>query len=286
MSSDAFTLRSPSVCTTSVMFASPHSGRNYPKTFLKQTVLDELSVRSSEDAYVDDLISAAPDLGAQSILATMPRAYIDLNRAEDELDAAVIAGAPRMGHNPRVASGLGVIPRVVSNGRAIYRGKLALSEAEMRVQRYWRPYHAQLRAMIGATKARFGHAILVDCHSMPHEAIATLRDSTGRRPDVVLGDRFGAAASGPVIEHIEAAFAAAGLVTARNAPFAGAYITQAYGRPAQDVHVVQVEIDRGLYMDERGVRPHEGFEAFRAKLTQAMTEIADFGRPTVSLAAE
>lgn len=286
MSSDAFTLRSPSVCTTSVIFASPHSGRSYPKTFLKQTVLDELGVRSSEDAFVDDLISAAPDFGAQSILANMPRAYIDLNRAEDELDAAVIAGAPRMGHNPRVASGLGVIPRVVSNGRAIYRGKLALSEAEMRVQRYWRPYHAQLRAMIGATKAEFGHAILVDCHSMPHEAIATLRDSSGRRPDVVLGDRFGAAASGPVIEHIEAAFASAGLVTARNAPFAGAYITQAYGRPAQDVHVVQVEIDRGLYMDERAIRPHAGFEAFRAKLTEAMAEIADLGRPAVSLAAE
>jgi len=286
MNSDAYTLRTPSVCTTSVIFASPHSGRSYPNTFLKQTILDELGVRSSEDAYVDDLIAAAPDLGAQTILANLPRAYIDLNRAEDELDAAVVAGVPRMGHNPRVASGLGVIPRVVSNGRAIYRGKLTLAEAQMRVTRYWRPYHAQLRTMIGATKAQFGHAILIDCHSMPHEAIASLRDGQGRRPDVVLGDRFGAAASGPVTEHIEAAFASAGLVTVRNAPFAGAYITQAYGRPAQDVHVVQVEIDRALYMDEAQVRPHDGFEAFRAKLTEAMVEIADIGRPAVSLAAE
>ena len=286
MSSAAYTLRSPPVCTTSVVFSSPHSGRNYPKSFLKQTILDERGVRSSEDAFVDELIAAAPDLGAHSILATMPRAYLDLNRGEDELDSAVVRGAPRMGHNPRVASGLGVIPRVVSNGRAIYRGKLAYSEAQMRLHTYWRPYHRKLRDILDQTKAQFGHAILVDCHSMPHEAIATLRDGTGQRPDVVLGDRFGAAASGEVVEHIEAALSSAGLITARNAPFAGAYITQAYGRPAQGVHVIQLEIDRGLYMDEYAIKPHEGFERFRELFTGVIAEIADLGRPAVGLAAE
>jgi N-formylglutamate amidohydrolase len=286
MTSDAFHLRSPAHCTTCAIFASPHSGRSYPKTFLKQTILGDLSVRSSEDAYVDRLIAAAPDLGAQSILATMPRAWLDLNRAEDELDPAVISGAPRQSHNPRVASGLGVIPRVVANGRAIYRGKLPLSEAQTRLHKYWRPYHAQLRAMIGSTKARFGQAILLDMHSMPHEAIASLRDPQGCRPDVVLGDRFGAACGAQIMDQIEAAFAAEGLTCARNTPFAGAYITQAYGRPAQNVHVVQVELDRRLYMDEATVQPHAGFDDFAARLTRVMGEIADIGRPAVSLAAE
>ncbi len=286
MTTDAYILRQPAVCSTSAIFASPHSGRNYPKAFLKQTILGGQTIRSSEDAFVDGLIAAAPDLGAQSILATMPRAWLDLNRAEDELDPAVVSGAPRLPHNPRVASGLGVIPRVVANGRAIYRGKLPLSEAQMRIQRYWRPYHAQLRTMIGATRAQFGQAILVDMHSMPHEAIAPLRDPQGRRPDVVLGDRFGAACGGAIIEQIEAAFAAEGLVTARNAPFAGAYIAQAYGRPAQGVHVVQVEIDRALYMDEATIQPHAGFAAFADRLTRVMAEIADLGRPAVGLAAE
>jgi len=163
----AYRLFRPEWPTTSVVFSSPHSGRDYPWTFLRQTVLDERTIRSSEDAFVDLLFAAAPSHGAPLIAANAPRAYVDLNRAAEELDPAVVEGARLAGHNPRISSGLGVIPRVVANGRAIYRGKIGLAEAESRITTYWRPYHERLQQLLDEAQARFGESILVDCHSMP-----------------------------------------------------------------------------------------------------------------------
>ncbi len=251
-------------------------------------MLDEKAIRSSEDAFVDQLFGAAPDFGAPLLAADVPRAYIDLNRAAEELDPALVEGVGRNAHNPRISSGLGVIPRVVANGRAIYRGKISRADAEARIAQYWQPYHAQLRALLDDAHGLFGEAILIDCHSMPHEAIENIRTSASRRPDIVLGDRFGAAAASDIVDRIEAAFDAAGLHVARNAPFAGAYIAQAYGRPSRAAHVVQIEIDRALYMDERLVRPKRDFDAFRALMTGIVAQIAEIGhgRDTMPLAAE
>jgi N-formylglutamate amidohydrolase len=277
----------PKMQSTACIFASPHSGRAYSPAFLKQSVLDSLALRSSEDAYVDDLLLLAPDLGAPLLLADVPRAFVDLNRAPDELDPALIEGIQRAPHNPRVSSGIGVIPRVVSGGRQIYRGKLPLAEAELRLRTQWYPYHNALRDLMEETAAQFGQAILVDVHSMPREAIESHTRPGTQRPDVVLGDRFGAAASAAVVDAIEAAFRGVGLHVARNAPFAGAFIAQSYGRPSSRRHVVQVEIDRGLYMDESTVERGRNFGAFRAVMATVMTQIADLGRPeSVALAAE
>ena len=269
-----------------VVFASPHSGRDYAGSFLRRTVLDEHAIRSSEDAFVDLLFECAPRYGANFIRAGAPRAFIDLNRSPDELDPAVIDGVARQGHNPRVASGLGVIPRVVANGRAIYRGKLSQHEAELRIERYWRPYHAKLQELLSQAHRRHGQAVLIDCHSMPHEAMDGVARGGMRRPDVVLGDRFGAAASGEVVDRVEAAFVDAGFVVTRNSPFAGAYITQAYGRPSRGQHAVQVEIDRALYMNERLIRPNGDFEAVQAALQQVVAEVAQIGQGQIPLAAE
>jgi N-formylglutamate amidohydrolase len=276
----------PAQTASSVVFASPHSGRAYSREFLSRTVLDQRSVRSSEDAFVDILFDSAPAAGAPILISDVPRAYVDLNRAADELDPALIDGVRRAIHNPRVSSGLGVVPRVVANGRAIYRGKLSLDEADGRIQNCWRPYHSTLQALLDEARMTFGEAILVDCHSMPHEAIEHARGPGGRRPDVVLGDRFGAAASAEVVEAIEAAFAGEGLVVARNSPFAGAYVTQHYGRPSRQQHVVQVEIDRALYMNESDVRPSPDFPAFKAMIDRVVAEIAEVGRPALPMAAE
>jgi N-formylglutamate deformylase len=287
MSVEPFSLRLSPTPATPVVFASPHSGRHYPEEFLARTVLDAHAVRSSEDAFMDDLIVCAPALGAHSILAHVPRAYVDLNRAPDELDPAVISGLGRVPMTPRLSSGLGVIPRVVANGRAIYRGKITLDEARARLDRWYHPYHAALTELLGAVRMEFGQAVLIDCHSMPHEALDNLRAAGGKRPDVVLGDRFGAAADPDVVAHVEAAFAAAGLTVARNAPFAGAFVAQRYGRPAQGTNVVQIEIDRALYMDEARIRPHAGYAAFKAMFAGILAEIAQYGRRTpVALAAE
>lgn len=286
MTSDVFRLFRPKRQSTSVVFASPHSGCNYPAEFLAQSQLDALGLRTSEDAFVDQLFGMAPDLGAPLLAACMPRAFLDLNRAPDELDPALILGAPRAPHNPRISSGLGVIPRVVAGGRAIYAGKLSMPEAEDRLRRYWHPYHQTLRDLVEQTHSCFGEAILIDCHSMPHEAIDGHSRHGTPRPEVVLGDRFGAAASGVIVDRIEAAFAAAGLRVARNAPFAGAFVAQSYGRPTSRRHVVQVEIDRSLYMDEARIEPLPDFAAFRALLGRVIAEIAEIGRPALPLAAE
>ena len=286
MTKAAFDVRYPDQQRSCVVFASPHSGRDYPWTFLGETVLDKRAIRSSEDAFVDRLFDCAPELGASFICAGAPRAYVDLNRSADELDPAVIEGVRSQGHNPRVASGLGVIPRVVANGRAIYRGKISLLEAQRRIEEFWHPYHDMLQSLLDQAHLHFGQAVLVDCHSMPHEAMDGVARTGVRRPDVVLGDRFGAAASGEVVDRIEAAFVDAGFAVTRNAPFAGAYITQAYGRPSRGQHAVQVEIDRSLYMDEATIRPNAEFTAVRAALRGVVSEVARIGQGRMPLAAE
>ena len=286
MLSDAFTLYEPALRQSPLVFSSPHSGREYSRAFLEASVLDDPLIRSSEDAFVDDLFRSAPDHGAPLIAARAPRAFLDLNRACDELDPAVVEGVPRSAHNPRVASGLGVIPRVVAGGRSIYRGKLPMAEAENRISRHWVPYHAALKRLTSESHAEFGQSILVDCHSMPHEAIDSHMLPGQPRPEVVLGDRFGAAAGRDVVDQIHLAFERAGLRVTRNAPFAGAYITQAYGRPSHGYHVVQIEIDRALYMDEQRILPLPGFEDFRRVMESVIAEIAQIGRLSLPVAAE
>jgi N-formylglutamate deformylase len=282
----AFHTSLPSRDTSCVVFASPHSGSDYPKAMLRETILSNQMIRSSEDAFVDRLFDCAPDYGARFIKAAMPRAYVDLNRSPDELDPALIDGVRRQGHNPRVASGLGVIPRVVANGRAIYRGKLRLEEAQHRLEHFWHPYHRALQDLLDDALRYHGQAVLIDCHSMPHEAVENMARSGARRPDVVLGDRFGATAAGSVMDRVEAAFAAQGFTVARNAPFAGAYITQAYGRPSRGQHAVQVEIDRALYMDEARIEPNANFAAVQKALRAAVADIALIGQERMPLAAE
>ena len=282
----AYEVLHPERRTSCVVFASPHSGRDYPWSFLRRTVLDEKTIRSSEDAFVDQLFDMAPKMGAPLLRAGAPRAFVDLNRSADELDPAVIEGVRRQGHNPRIASGLGVIPRVVANGRVIYRGKITQREAERRIDLYWRPYHQMLQKLLDGAHQNHGQAVLIDCHSMPHEAMDGVARGGMTRPNVVLGDRFGAAADGEIMDQVEAAFAAAGFAVARNAPFAGAYVTQAYGRPSRNQHAVQVEIDRSLYMNERLIRPNSDFDAVRARLADVVSEIAQIGQMRVPLAAE
>lgn len=285
---DAYHILRPAVPRSSVIFASPHSGRDYRPEFLARTALDPLALRSSEDAFVDRLFGCAPELGAALMTARLPRAWLDLNRSPDELDPALIEGVARTGLTPRISAGLGVVPRVVAGGRAIYRGKLTAQEATDRLDAVWYPYHGALAALMEETRARFGRAILIDCHSMPREAIsASLRGARGL-PQVVLGDRFGAAAAPAIVARVEQAFCRAGLRVTRNTPFAGAFVAEHYGRPAEGFHVVQVEIDRGLYMDEARVAPLPAFAALQRTLRGVVAAIAaiDQAAPGLPLAAE
>lgn len=275
---EPFTLYLPARRDTATVFASPHSGRDYPADFVARSSLSRRLLRSSEDAFVDLLFAAVPDLGAPLLTAQVPRAFVDLNRAPEELDPALITDVRQAGLNPRVASGLGVIPRVVAGSRVIHPGRISRAEAQERLDRHWYPYHAALDRLLRQSREGFGAALLIDCHSMPHEAIASHAAPGRRAPEVVLGDRHGAACAPALMDRIEQSFQRAGFVVARNSPFAGAYVTQAYGRPSIGQHVVQVEIDRALYMDEATIQPTPGFHALRTRLAAVIEDLAALGR--------
>jgi N-formylglutamate deformylase len=270
-----FRLMEPSLLATSAVFNSPHSGRDYPAELVRCSRLTQLGLRASEDVLVDALFAAAPDCGAPLLAATAPRAWLDLNRAPSELDPALIRGVRPQGLNQRVAAGLGVIPRVVSEGAQIYRGKIALDEAEARIRDVHEPYHRMLEQLLARARDTFGMAVLFDCHSMPTEALRAAPRIQGRCPEVVLGDRFGAAASRALVAFTQRAFEQAGFVVARNAPFAGGYITQRYGRPSRGVNAIQIEIDRGLYLDQARLEPLPVFDTIQERLSQVVSELVE-----------
>jgi N-formylglutamate amidohydrolase len=254
-----------------VIFASPHSGRSYPDWFLAESRLDALQLRSSEDAFVDRLIRQAPEHGAALLMARVPRCVVDLNRGPEEIDPLVVQGGTPMAMNPRIMAGLGVIPRVVSHGRSIHDGPMPQAEAESRIARFWHPYHRVLSALIDEAVAQFGGAVLVDMHSMPRDALAHLPRP---RPDMVLGDRNGVSAAPRISAAVAEAVTAEGFRIRRNSPFSGAYITAAYGRPRDNIHVVQLELDRSLYMDEGRVEPRADFALFQARFARIVERLA------------
>jgi N-formylglutamate amidohydrolase len=286
MSEPIFSLQVPRERTSCAVFNSPHSGSDYAAEFLAASRLGPLQIRSSEDAFVDELFAAAPVHGAPLLAARVPRACVDLNRAPEDLDPALIAGASRRSSNPRIAAGLGVIPRVVAEGRSIIDGKLPMAEAERRIADLWRPYHAMLATLLAEARAALGMAILFDCHSMPHDALASAPAMGGRRPDVILGDRFGASCDRWLADAALEIFTSAGFAVARNAPFAGGYITQAYGAPRQGVQAMQIEIDRALYMDEARIERLPEFGEVATRIGAACAQLAALGPRAVPMAAE
>jgi N-formylglutamate deformylase len=246
------------------VFASPHSGRAYPDTLLARTRLDATTLRRSEDAFVDELFAGVAALGAPLLAAQFPRALLDVNRGMAEIDRAMFDGALRVkvdAPSPRVAAGLGVIPRIVRDGAEIYSRKLDGAEADSRLEQLYKPYHAALAGLMEETRARFGVAVLIDCHSMP-SALAV--------PDIVLGDRYGASAAPAVTARAETAFLREGFSVTRNTPYAGGHTTVQYGRPASGFHALQIEINRALYLDEDKITKQPSFDAVRTRLTRAM----------------
>jgi N-formylglutamate amidohydrolase len=256
---------------TALVFASPHSGRLYPDDMMAAAALDAHAIRRSEDAHVDELIAAAPELGASVIAARFARAYIDVNREPFELDPAMFADELpdfARARTARVAAGLGAIARVVSEGQEIYARKLTFAEARTRIEQAHRPYHAALERLIGEAHAAHGYAVLIDWHSMPSAAARAGRE---RGCDVVLGDRFGAACAGLLTQTAERALEGLGYRVTRNSPYAGGYTTEHYGRPARRTHALQIEINRALYLDEATLTPTSGFQRLKGDL-EALTQ--------------
>lgn len=274
-------LHAPAERRSPLVFTSPHSGRDYSADLMRWTRVDRAVLRRSEDAYVDVLFDAAPRHGAPLIEARFPRVFVDPNRAAGELDAAMfdppLNGAGAAPVSSRAAAGLGVIPRLAADGRDLYAGRLPQIEAQRRLERYYAPYHAIVRREVDAARACFGEAVLIDCHSMP--------SASARGADIVLGDRYGASCSRAVIARAEAAFRDQGFAVVRNRPYAGAYTTEHYGRPADGVQALQIELNRGLYLDELNVEKSGQFQALQRAMGAWIAAMTD-GFDHVRAAAE
>ncbi|WJH40809.1 N-formylglutamate amidohydrolase [Aliirhizobium terrae] len=271
-----FEVREPVAQTIPFVFNSPHSGRHYPEDLLQNSNLDSLSIRRSADHYVDELFADAPELGAPLLAAHFPRAYLDVNREPYELD-------PRMFDGPlppfvnigsmRVAGGLGTIPRIVAENMEIYRKRLSVEEGLARIEAIYKPYHTCLRRLIARTHARFGLAILIDCHSMP----GNIRLSGSElRPDFIIGDRYGTSASAELSRAALDFLDGMGFSAVRNKPYAGGFITEHYGRPVRGLHALQIEINRALYVDETTLEKKREFPVIAAALSTFMRQMADY----------
>ena len=271
-----FDILEPPTQTAPVVFASPHSGTDYPDEFVAASLLDSITLRRSEDCYVDDLFAAAPNFGAPLLRARFPRAFIDANREPFELDPKMFADRLPGYVNtrsPRVAAGLGTIARVVCSGGDIYREKLRFEEALHRVNTYYRPYHAALLRLIEKTRERFGFCLLIDCHSMPSIGGPADTDSGHRRVDFVLGDCHGAACDRRLTDRARRTLSARGYIVRRNVPYAGAFTTRHYGAPQRGVHALQIEINRALYMNESDYRRTPDFASFVNDITQLIAAL-------------
>lgn len=241
-----------------LVLASPHSGRDYHGELVAASPLDVLTLRRSEDAFVDDIYAAAPMLGVPLLKSLYPRVFLDCNREPYELDPAMFdSPLPKFvnSRSPRVAAGLGTIARVIATGEEIYAGRLEVDMALARIRTHYFPYHEMLRTMVERTRDRFGVCLLIDCHSMPSVGGPMDADPGSRRVDIVLGDCFGTACAPAITTFAETVLSDLGFAVKRNVPYAGGFTTRHYGRPTEGVHALQIELNRSLYMDETQIVP-------------------------------
>ena len=246
-----FAIVEPAAWRAPIIFNSPHSGSVYPDDFLKASRIDLASLRRSEDSFMDELIAGLSDLGFPTVSVNFPRSYVDVNREPYELDPRMFAGRlPSFANtrSMRVAGGLGTIPRVVGDGQEIYGERIAVDDALARIEMLYKPYHRALRRLINKAHRAFGTVIVVDCHSMP--SVGVSREEP-RRPDVVIGDRYGTSCAPILADTVEETMRALGYSVGRNKPYAGGFITEHYGNPASGLHTIQLELNRAIYMDER-----------------------------------
>lgn len=251
---DVFKVSRPAGAAGRFVFASPHSGRLLPADMGVCADLDDHSLHSAEDAFVDDLIRSGPDHGAVVLAGRVSRSYLDLNRAADELDPVLIVDAPSGISSAKVSAGFGVAPRLSGDGLPLYGRRLTMAEVQQRLDRIHLPYHAALSGLMESARARHGVAVLIDWHSMPGPAKGTVKG-----PDVVLGDRFGTACSSLLTRRVQDLFEGLGWRVALNRPYPGGYSTQTWGRPDDGYQAIQIELSRSLYLDESRRSPGHGW---------------------------
>lgn len=273
-----FEVVEPDRVVSPLVLSSPHSGSVYPARFLADSRLDAETLRRSEDAFVDELVVGAVRSGVPLLRARFPRAYLDLNREPYELDPRMFeARLPSFANtrSVRVAGGLGTIARVVCDSQEIYSKRLRLDEALARIEALYKPYHRMLEALLSRAWQRFGTTVLIDCHSMPSLSASAGRESERKiKADFVLGDRYGTSCAGDLVDLVDHELSRLGYTVFRNKPYAGGFITEHYGDPANQLHAMQIEINRGLYMNETSLAKNARFEAIGRDLASVIAALA------------
>ena len=268
-----------------VVLSVPHAGREYSAALLRSARLPRAILETLEDRLVDRLVWRATEAGATAFVARSPRAEIDLNRDEREVDPALIAPPlppSAVLQSARTRGGIGLIPSRIAGAGAIWDARIPQAELERRVREIHRPYHAALEAALAAARERFGAAVLLDCHSMPP------RGGGGAPADsVVFGDRYGTAAARHLFEAAVGAARALGYRTACNTPYAGGYIAGRHGRPEAGIHAIQIEIDRSAYLEPKLRSPGPGFAAACRLIAEVVAALeAQLLAPDLAIAAE
>ena len=281
----SFARLGPETLGSPVILSVPHAGRAYSAELLKASRLPREALETLEDPLVDQLVEHAARSGNTVLVAHAPRAEIDLNRDEREIDAAMVVPPPparTLLSSPRTLGGLGLVPSRISGAGSIWLQRLPRAQLDHRLDTIHRPYHAALAELLEEARLRFGTAILLDCHSMPPRA-----GSPGPAADLIFGDRYGTSIATPFLRAALEAARAAGFTTACNAPYAGGFITSRHGRPAAGIHALQLEIDRSLYL-EAGMRsPGPGFDRVARLIAAVAQALADrVTQPPQALAAE
>ncbi|NVK17515.1 MAG: N-formylglutamate amidohydrolase [Methylocystaceae bacterium] len=271
------TILRPKTQKSPVIYASPHSGNHYPKDFVKNALLDPITLRRSEDAFVHEVYESCIDYGSPMLRANFPRAYVDANREPYELDPAMFQDRlpPYVNtDSQRALAGLGTIAKVVTNGAHIYKEKLQFSAVRDRIETLYHPYHAALRQLIEETRGQFGACLLIDCHSMPSIGGPIEPDEDNNRTDIILGDRFGTSCAEWITDFAQEILQDQGFVVRRNQPYAGGYTTYHYGMPDQRVHTLQIELNRVLYMDEETITRLPELETIKKKFSVLIEKLS------------
>ncbi len=278
-----FTLSAPTAPAVPLVCDSPHSGTDYPADY-RHAVPREL-LRRGEDTHVEALWAAVPAVGGTLLAAHFPRTYIDCNRNEDDLDPELLDGpwpTPlRPGEKTRL--GFGLVWRNIGAGRPIYDRPLTVEEVRLRIQDYYRPYHAVLAEEIAQCTQRFGAVWHLNLHSMPNDAYERLQIASPRPlADFVLGDRDGTTCEPGFVDLVERELRARGYTVSRNDPYKGVQLIERIGQPAHNRHSLQVEIRRPLYMDEATRERNEGFARVQADLAALLGTLAAYVKGRVA----
>jgi len=252
---------------TALLLDSPHSGRIYPSDFTH--ICNDLDMHAAEDRYVDLLLEDIPRHGADLLCATFPRSYIDANRAEDDIDPLLISEPWPYDYAPsqRARNGIGLIRRLLRKDMPLYDEPLSITDIQNRIEQYYRPYHEKIKTVLRDKKQTFGHAYFINMHSMP---------SSVTNYDFVLGTRHQKSCSPDFSDVIAQSLMNMGYKIVFNAPYQGAEIIQRHGKPFENIHAIQIEINKGIYLNEATQEKSKNFDVLKKDLEKLIHEVSQW----------